>query len=133
MRLARRSAAADDLAEIVKRHIRSDGSRLQLGHVEQVGDEAVEPLGFVDDRPQQVGLLGGAELFRQIAQRSRCSKHSRKRRLQVVGDRGEERRPQALGFGNALDAVHILDQPDPLDGQRALIAQRVEQPALIGA
>ena len=49
--------AADDLAEIVQRGVRHDRAGLELGHVEQVGDEAVEPLGFVDDGRQQLGLL----------------------------------------------------------------------------
>ena len=40
---------ADDLAEIVQSGVRHDGARLQLGHVEQVRNEAIEPLGFVDD------------------------------------------------------------------------------------
>ncbi len=36
--------AADDLAEIVRRRVRHDGAGFELGHVEQIGDEAVEPL-----------------------------------------------------------------------------------------
>ncbi len=50
--------AADDLAEIVQRRVRHDGAGLELGHVEQIGDEAVEPLGLVDDGGEQLGLLG---------------------------------------------------------------------------
>ena len=50
--------AADDLAEIVQRGVRHDRAGFELGHVEQIGDEAVEPLGFVDDGAEQVALLG---------------------------------------------------------------------------
>ena len=56
--LARSQRAADDLAEIVQRGVGHDGAGFELGHVEQVGDEAVEPLGFVDDGREQIGLLG---------------------------------------------------------------------------
>ena len=102
--------AADDLAEVVQRDIGRDRAGFELGHVEQVGDEAVEPLGFVDDRRQKVRLLGVAELLPEVAQRSRRSEHRGERRLQIMGDRGEQRRAQPLGFGGALDAIHLLDQ-----------------------
>ena len=54
-----------------------------------------------------------------------------KRRLEIVRDRGQQRRAQAVGLDRALDAVHVLDQMHPLDRQRALIDQRVEQAALV--
>ena len=49
--------AADDLAEIVQRDVRRDRPGFELGHVEQIGDEPVEPFGFVDDGRQQIGFL----------------------------------------------------------------------------
>ena len=49
--------AADDLAKIVRRHIRHDRAGFELRHVEQIGDEPIEPLRLVDDRRQQIGLL----------------------------------------------------------------------------
>ena len=63
--------AADDFAEIVRRGIRHDGAGFQLGHVEQIGDEAVEPLGFVDHGRQQIALLGVAQAAGEIAHASR--------------------------------------------------------------
>ena len=36
--------AADDLADIMPRRVRHDRAGFELGHVEQIGDEAVEPL-----------------------------------------------------------------------------------------
>ena len=53
--------AADNLAEVMERSVRYDGARLQLCHVEQVGNEAIEPFGFVDNCCQQIGLLSFAE------------------------------------------------------------------------
>ncbi len=49
-----------------------------------------------------------------------------------MGYRGEQRRAQPLGFGGALDAIHILDQAHALDGERALVHQRVEEAPLVG-
>ena len=124
--------AADDFAEIVQRDVRRDGAGFELGHVQQIGDEAVEPLRFVDDGAEQLGFLAGRKLFREIAQRAGRSEHRGERRLEVMGDRREKRRAQAFGFGVALDAIHFFDQPDALDGERALIGERIEQAPLIG-
>jgi hypothetical protein len=124
--------AADDLAEIVQSDVWGDGAGFELGHVEQVGNKAVKPLGFVDDRRQQIRLLGIAEPLAEVAQRSGRAQYRGKRRLQVMGDRRQQGRAQPLGLGGALDAVHFFHQPHPLDRQRALIAQRIQQPPLIG-
>ena len=60
--------AADDLADIVQRRVRHDRAGFQLGHVEQIGDEAVEPLGLVDHGRQQIALL----LYRTVHWRDRA-------------------------------------------------------------
>ena len=49
--------AANDLAEIVPRGIGHDDAGFQLGHVQEVGDKAIEPLGLVDHGGEQVALL----------------------------------------------------------------------------
>ena len=41
-----------------------------------------------------------------------------------------ERKP--LGFGDPLDAIHFLHQPHPLNRQRTLVQQGVEQAPLVG-
>ena len=69
---------------------------------------------------------------RQVAQRAGRSQHGRERRLEIVRDRGEQRRPQPIGLDRAFRPVHVLDQVDALDGERGLIDQGVEQTALIG-
>src|ERR1019366_6515212 len=57
--------AADNLTKIMSRHIRHDGARFELRHVEQVRNKAIEPLGFVDNGCQQIGLLRFGELARK--------------------------------------------------------------------
>ena len=90
--------AADDLAEIVERRVRHHGAGFEPGHVEQVGDEAVEPLRFVDDGREQVGLGGVVERARKVAQRAGRAEHGGQRRLEIVRDRGQQRRAQPVGL-----------------------------------
>ena len=80
--------AADDLADIVQGDVRRYRAGFELGHVEEVGDEAVEPFRFIDDGRQQIGLLGIAELLADIAQRAGRAQHGGERRLR---DRGKWR------------------------------------------
>ena len=132
MRPARRRAVPTISPRSCRATFGDTAPELQLGHVEQVGDEAVEPLGFVDDGGQQVRLLGVAELAADVAQGAGGAEHRGERRLQVVRDRGQQRGAQALGFGDPLDAIHLLHQPHAFDRQRALVEQGVEQAALVG-
>jgi hypothetical protein len=43
---------ADDLRQIMRLQFRRHRAGFELGHVEKVGDEAVEPFGLVDDGRQ---------------------------------------------------------------------------------
>ena len=74
--------------QVMTGDVRNDGAGFQFGHVEKVGNEAIQPLGFVNDRCQQVGLLFVVQLAGQIAQGSGSAKHRRERRFKVVGYRG---------------------------------------------
>src|SRR5215470_1253576 len=123
--------AADDLGEIMQRDVRHDGTRLEPGHVEQIGYEAVEPLGFINDGCQQLSLGTVVERAGEIAQGACRAKDRRQGRLEIVGDRREQGRTQAISFNGALHAVHILNQADALDREGALIGKRIEQATLI--
>ena len=46
-------------------------------------------------------------------------------------DRGQQRRPQSLGFDRAPDAFHVFDEMHALDRQRRLVDQGVEQAPLV--
>ena len=123
--------AADDLAHVVRCRIGDDGAGLELGHVQQVGDEPVQPLGLVDDGGEQIRPGGVVQRRRHVAQRARRTENGGQRRLEVVRDRGEERRAQALGLHRALDPVDVLDQAHALDCQRGLIDQGMQQAPLV--
>ena len=81
--------AADDLADIVARSVWHDGAGFELGHIQQVGNEAVEPLGLVDHGGQQVTLLRLRKTAGEIAHRRGGAEHGSQRRLEIVRDRGQ--------------------------------------------
>ena len=81
---------AHDLAYVVQREVRHDGAGLQLGHIEKVGDEAIEPLTFVDNCRKQFRPLGLGKIGRKVSQGSSRTQHRRQRGLEVVRDRGEQ-------------------------------------------
>jgi hypothetical protein len=49
-----------------------------------------------------------------------------------VRNGGEQGRAQPFGLRRALDPLHVFDQAHALDGERALVHQRIEQPPLVG-
>ena len=44
----------------------------------------------------------------------------------------KKRAAQFLGLGGDARVIHLAGEPDALDGDRGLIHQRVEKPALVG-
>ena len=75
-------------------------SGLEPRHVQQIADEAVEPLGFVLDGPDQIELaLRRIQRLALRRQAGRRAQDRRKRRAQVVRDRRQQRRAQPLGLG----------------------------------
>ena len=119
---------ANDVIELMHTEIRFDRAGFKPCHVEQVGDEAVEPLGFVEDRRQQILLCRLFQSVGEFPERSGRAHDRGERGLQVVRYRGEQRRAKAVGFRGQLGIVEILDEIDPLDGERRLIDQRIHQP-----
>ena len=77
-------------------------------------------------------LAASSSVRRQLLQRAGRADDRGERRLQVVRDRGQQRRAQAVGLGRELGLVDILDKLDALDRERRLVGQRVEQPPLLG-
>ena len=100
-------------------------------HVEQIGDEAVEPLGFLENGGDQIGLGVVIEGARQILERTCGADDGGEWRLQIVRDRCEQGCAQAIGLDPAFGLVEIVHEMNALDGQCRLVDQRVEQPALV--
>ena len=123
---------ADDLADIVRARVRHDRAGFELGHVEQIGDEAIEPLGFVDHGREQIALLASSERplprSRMVLAAPSTEASGVLRSCEIEVSSADA---QPVGFHRALDPVHVLDQQHALDRERALIDQRVEQTALV--
>ncbi len=98
---------ADDLGEVDHREIGLEHAGLELGHVEQVRDKAVEPLGLVlHGRDQLVAHALIIELA--IApEAGRRAEYGGKGSAQIVRDRGQQRRAQTLGLGEDARLVEI--------------------------
>ena len=76
-------------------------------------------------------FAASSKLARKVRSVLGGAKHRRQRRLEIMRDRGQQRGAQPVRLDRALGAIHVLDETDALDGQRALIDQRVEQAALV--
>ena len=124
--------AADNLADVVQSTIRCDGAGLELRHIEQIGDEAVQSLGLIDDGGKQIDLVTFIQRFGKIAQRPCSAQHGCERRLQIVRNRSQQRRAKAIRFGRATHALDVLNQMHALYGERTLIDERIEEPPLLG-
>src|SRR6185437_9022627 len=122
---------ADNLADVVTRHVGLDRAGLELGHVEQIGDKAVEPLRLVEDGGDEIDLGLVVELKRQILERPGSANDRGQRGLQVVGNGGEKGGAQAIRFLPALGPVQIVDEVDTLNGKSRLIDEGIKQAALV--
>ena len=52
--------SADDFADILRRRVGFDRAGFEPGHLEQVGNEAVEPLQLLDDRRKQIDFASSS-------------------------------------------------------------------------
>src|SRR5437899_3347586 len=102
--------AANTLPKVMESGIRHNGSRLEPCHVKQVGDEAVKALGFVNDRSDEIGLRMFVQCARKAPKGARGAEDSGERRLEVMRDRCEQRRAQAIRFDSSFGPVQVLDQ-----------------------
>ena len=118
--------AGDRVAEVGRLDVEADRPGLDPRHVEQVGDEAVEPRRFRADRRDQFGGGAGGQLVRR-------GDDGGERGAQVVADRGEQRRAQPVAGAHRIDVAHFRLQPQPFQHQRRLVDQAAEQRQLIGA
>jgi hypothetical protein len=91
----------------------------------------MEPLGFVDDVESRSMRSSSVIESEIVAQRARRAQNGGERRLQVMRDRGEQRRAQADRLRPRACPVDIGNELDALDRQRRLIGERVEQPLLL--
>ena len=118
---ARCKRTVDDIADIDPVALRIDRAGLDPRHVEQVGDEARQPVALLLDRGEQVGAAGRLHLVAELAQAGDRAGDRRQRRLQIVRDRRQKRRAEPLAFelGRLVEA--FLGKPRAVDGDRRLV------------
>ena len=93
---------------------------MQAAHVEQVADERVEPVRVLLDGGQQVGLVGFGPLHVGLPQAADRRLDRGQRGAQVVTDRGEQRGPHPVAFGECLGLGRLSAQPVAVQGGRRL-------------
>ena len=124
--------AADDLRQIDHAGAGDDGAGFDACHVQQIADEAVQPLGLFLDGADHLALARLVQILGLGLQAGGGAQNGSKRRAQIVGDGGEHGRAQPVGFRRQPGAVDILGKRDALDGERRLVEQGIQQPALVG-
>ncbi len=82
--------------------------------------------------PRSSTLLAGVERSVEVPQRAGGPEYGGERRPEIVRDRGQQRLPQPVRFGQQLRPVEVLDEANPLDRQPALVGQRIEEPSPLG-
>ena len=127
----------DDLGQIMRTPARGDGAELEPGHVEQVGDEAVQAVRSRRGWWRARSLRESVALMVVGASRRRVPAGAGdrgERRAQIVGDRGEQRLAQAIGLGQ-----RAWRSPRPRHARLTrsmatarLVGERIEQPPLLG-
>ena len=65
------------------------------------------------------------------AQGSRRTKDCGEGRLEIMRDRGQQRRAQTVRFGCSFCPIQVFDETDALNGERRLMDQCIEQSSLI--
>src|SRR6267378_5871382 len=109
-----------------------EAAGLQARDVEQVVDEAIEPLGLVADRLEQLALRDGVQTPLPLQRGAGGAGDRGERRAQVVGDRAQQRIAHALGLRAHLRRLRLVGQQRAVDRDGDLAHERLEQVLLLG-
>ena len=118
----RAKASRDEVGQGEHREVRPELPGLDPAHVEEVGDEPVEPLGLAVDGAGDLPALVGRPLDVGVHEHARGRPDGRERRPQVMGDGVEQRRldrlaaPRDLGGGRLAAEPVALERPTDLVG-----------------
>jgi hypothetical protein len=83
----------------------------------------------IDAREPRAGV--GVRLHFRIVERVARRHDRRERRAQVMRDGGEQRIAQALGLHRDARRLGLVGPPRPLDGERDLAGERLQEMALL--
>src|SRR5262249_45042274 len=110
--------------------VHGEPARLEARHVEEVADQAVQPVGLFEDRLKE--LAAHRRRFRLVVleERARRTGDGGERSPEVVRDRAEQRVPELLPVGAETRGLRFLREPRALERHRDLLAEGLEQLAL---
>jgi hypothetical protein len=94
-----------------------DGAGLDPVEVEDVADDAVEAVGLGVNRFEEGLLVVSRPPDTSVEEAGDGGLYRGERRLQIVGDRGNERRLHRVGLAKGLRARRRLGKLDALDGE----------------
>ena len=120
-----RSGTADSLVDGVpdghRDHVRPELPRFDPAHVEQIRDQAIEPLGFMVDRRRDLAPVFGRPLDVRVHQGPRGGPDRRERGPQVVRDRIEQGRLERVAPAGDLGRRRLATEPFALERPADLI------------
>ena len=117
---------ADHLFQRMPFPLELEGARFQTRHLEQVVDQAVQPLRLSPHRLQQFLALARIDVRAALQDGVDASGDGRQRRSEVMGHRAEQRIPQALRLHPHPRVLRLLGQQGTLDGERGLVGEGLE-------
>ncbi len=113
----------DEVVDRPVARLRSSRPRLQAREVEQVADDAVEPLGLAEDRLGELAAVLGRERELAVGESAGRREDRHQRRAQVMADRAQHRRLHRVAAPQRLGLERLLREPLPLGGH---LSQRLE-------
>ena len=99
---------ADDVGEIGGSGLRLERSGFEPRHVEKIADKAVEPLGLLQNGAHKARLNCCIELLSMRDEAARRAENRSKRGAQIMRNRGQQGRAQAIGLRRQTGAVNVL-------------------------
>ena len=113
--------------QLVERHEGGpdrEGPGLNAGHVEQVGDEAGQPIGLELNQLEQFGAVDVVEGRALLAQARDRRLDRRQRCAEVVGDGSHHGTAPAVDLLEEARPQGLVLQLGPLDRQSSLVGKR---------
>ena len=119
---------ADDIGKIRGSSLRFERSGFEPRHIEKIADKAVEPLGLLQNCAHEARSHCRIELLAMRDEAACRAENRSERRAQIMRNRSQQGRPQAIGFLYQTGPVNVLGEVDTIDRQSRLIRQGVKEP-----
>src|SRR5208282_6179223 len=97
---------ADDIGKIGGSRLRLERSGFKPRHVEEIANETVEPLGFLQNCAHEARSHCCIELLAMRDKAARRAENRSEWRAQIMRNRSQQGRPQAISFLYQTGAVN---------------------------